>query len=134
CMSYNRGCARPGERLGCRTYNAARETWDRNDPPRARIASGGHGSAVMPLEGELHHRLERALSVGDDHGTRGTRLLEDAQRFCARVRRLIARGLLPADTDAAPLETACHALQLPLRASKSSPTGKLGRTNLRERA
>jgi len=44
----------------------------------------------MPLEGELKHRLERALSVVDDHGTRGTRLLEDARRLCARIRRLIA--------------------------------------------
>jgi hypothetical protein len=98
-----------------------------------RVADRLHGSS-MPLEGELKRRLERALSVVDDHGTRGTRLLEDAQRFCARIRRLIGKGLLPPDTDSTALETACHALQLPLRASKASPTGKLGRTNLRERA
>jgi hypothetical protein len=87
----------------------------------------------MPLQGELKHRLERALKVVDDHGTRGTRLLEDAQRFCARIKKFIAKGLIPLDTDPAPLEVACHALQLPLRGVKHSPTGKLGRTNLRER-
>jgi hypothetical protein len=88
----------------------------------------------MPLEGELKHRLERALSVVDDHGTRGTRLLEDAQRFCARIKRLISKGLIAPDTDPTPLEVACHALQLPLKGTKHSPAGKLGRTNLRERA
>jgi hypothetical protein len=87
----------------------------------------------MPLEGELKRRLERALSVVDDHGTRGTRLLEDAQRFCARVRKLIAKGLLPEGTDPTPLEVACHALQLPLKAARPTVAGKLGRTNLRER-
>jgi hypothetical protein len=87
----------------------------------------------MPLEGELKHRLERALSVVDDHGTRGTRLLEDAQRFCARIKRLIAKGLIPPETDSTPLEIACHALQLPLRTNKPTVAGKLGRTNLRER-
>src|SRR2546421_568628 len=88
----------------------------------------------MPLEGELKQRLERALSVVDDHGTRGTRLLEDAKRFCARIRRFIFKGLIPADTDSTALEIACHALQLPLKGTRGSPTGKLGRTNLRERA
>jgi hypothetical protein len=87
----------------------------------------------MPLEGELKRRIERALSVVDDNGTRGTRLLEDAQRFCARVRKLIAKGLLPEGTDSTPLELACHALQLPLKGSRPTAAGKLGRTNLRER-
>lgn len=88
----------------------------------------------MPLEGELKYRLERALSVVDDRGTRGTRLLEDARRLCARVKRFIARGWVPPDTDSSAIEVACFALQLPLKATKASPTGKLGRTNLRERA
>src|SRR3954470_10176003 len=87
----------------------------------------------MPLEGELKHRLERALSVVDDHGTRGTRLLEDAQRVCARLKRFIAKGVVPPDTDSAAMEIACYALQLPLKGGKSTPVGKLGRTNLRER-
>jgi hypothetical protein len=88
----------------------------------------------MPLEGELKHRLERALAVVDDHGTRGTRLLEDAQRLCARVKRLIEKGVIPAETDPTPMEVCCFALQLPLRATRTTVTGKLGRTNLRERA
>jgi hypothetical protein len=88
----------------------------------------------MPLEGELKHRLERALAVVDDHGTRGTRLLEDAQRLCARVKRLIEKGVIPVETEPSPIEVCCYALQLPLRASRTGVAGKLGRTNLRERA
>lgn len=87
----------------------------------------------MPLEGELKYRLERALSVVDDHGTRGTRLLEDAQRVCARLKRFIAKGVVPPETDSTAMEIACFALQLPLKGTKSAPVGKLGRTNLRER-
>src|SRR5436305_63307 len=87
----------------------------------------------MPLEGELKHRLERALAVVDDHGTRGTRLLEDAQRICARIKRLIAKAVVPPETDSTAIEVACYALQLPLKASKNNPGGKLGRTNLRDR-
>src|SRR5678809_1453965 len=67
-----------------------------------------HGS-IMPLEGELKHRLERALSVVDDHGTRGTRLLEDAQRICARVKRLIGKGVIATETDPSPIEVCCYA-------------------------
>jgi hypothetical protein len=88
----------------------------------------------MPLEGELKRRLERALSVVDDHGTRGSRLLEDAQRLCARINKFISKGFVPPETDSSALELACHALQLPLKATKTLPTGKMGRTNLRERA
>ncbi|HEY7115033.1 MAG TPA: hypothetical protein VH475_00515 [Tepidisphaeraceae bacterium] len=89
----------------------------------------------MPLEGEMKRRLERVLGVVDDHNTRGTRLLEDAQRLCARIRRLIERGVIPAETDPAALEVACHALQLPLKSTRGgSVAGRLGRTNLRERA
>jgi hypothetical protein len=88
----------------------------------------------MPLEGELKHRLERALTVVDDHGTRGTRLLEDARRICARIKKLIAKGVVRPETDSAAMEVACFALQLPLKTTKTSPAGKLGRTNFRERA
>lgn len=89
----------------------------------------------MPLDGELKHRLERALTVVDDHGNRGTRLLEDAHRLCARVRTLIARGLISPETDSAAIEAAVMALQLPLKSTRGAAApGKLGRTNLRERA
>lgn len=88
----------------------------------------------MALEGEMKLRLERALSVVDDHGTRGTRLLDDARRLCGRIRTFIKKSLIPPETDSAPLELACIALQLPLKATKTAPLGgKLGRTNLRER-
>jgi hypothetical protein len=87
----------------------------------------------MPLDGELKRRLEHALSVVDDHGTRGTRLLDDARRFCARIRMLIARGVVPAETDSAAMEVACMALQLPIKATKTA-SGKPGRTTLRDRA
>lgn len=87
----------------------------------------------MALEGEMKLRLERALSVVDDHGTRGTRLLDDARRLCGRIRTFIKKSLIPPETDSTPLELACHALQLPLKVIRTAPTGKLGRTNLRER-
>src|SRR5207248_2560688 len=70
----------------------------------------------------------------DDHGTRGTRLLDDARRFCARIRRLMSRGMLPPQTDSAALEVACMALQLPLKATKASAGKVTGRSTLRERA
>jgi hypothetical protein len=89
----------------------------------------------MGLEGEMKRRLERALSVVDDHGTRGARLVDDAARLCSRIKKLIGMGLIATDTDSTPLEVCCYALQLPLKATKTMPTGKvLGRTNLRERA
>ena len=88
----------------------------------------------MPLEGQLKARIERALGVVEDHGARGTRLLDDARRLAARVRHIIAQGVVGPDTDPAPIELACHALQLPLRGFRMTPTGRLGRTNLRERA
>src|SRR6188768_4062025 len=78
-----------------RAFEPRPPIWERrrSRAPRAGVVVG-HGS-VMGLEGELKRRIERALGVVDDHGTRGTRLLEDAQRFCARVRRLAEKGLLP---------------------------------------
>jgi hypothetical protein len=88
----------------------------------------------MPLEGQLKARLERALSVVEDHGARGTRLLDDAVRLIKRVRRFIDRGLIDPATDPTALELACYALQLPLKSSRLTPTGRPGRTTLRDRA
>jgi hypothetical protein len=88
----------------------------------------------MPLDGELKRRLEQALAIVDNHGTRGTRLLDDARRFCARIRTLIARELVPPQTDSAAMEIACMALQLPFKAAKPTAPGKQARTTLRERA
>jgi hypothetical protein len=88
----------------------------------------------MSLDPEIKRRLERALVVVDDHGTRGSRLLADADRFCRRLRRFIKMGLVPAETDPLPLDLTCYALQLPLKSNRAMGTGKTGRTSLRERA
>ncbi|HSV12610.1 MAG TPA: hypothetical protein VLI90_00010 [Tepidisphaeraceae bacterium] len=91
----------------------------------------------MSLDGKLRKRLERALAVVDDHGTDGTRLIDDAHRLWRRVQKFLNLNLIPngpngADLDA--LELASYALQLPFRQNKVPTVGKLGRTNLKERA
>jgi len=88
----------------------------------------------MPLEAQVRARLERALGVVEDHGARGTRLLDDAVRLARRVRRFIDRGLIDPATDSTALELACYALQLPLKSSRLSAMGRPGRTTLRDRA
>jgi hypothetical protein len=88
----------------------------------------------MPPEGQIKARLERALGFVEDHGVRGTRLLDDGNRLAARVRRFIQMGMIPADTDATALDLACLALQLPLKAIRSTPSGRVARPSLRERA
>ena len=89
----------------------------------------------MPLDARLRQRLEEALGVVDDHGTAGPRLLEDAVRLWRRVEKLVAMNLVPAEgLDRDALEAACYALQLPLRRTRTLPTGKAQRTTLRERA
>ena len=87
----------------------------------------------MPLDGKLRKRLERALSVVDDHGTAGPRLVDDAHRLWQRVQRFIRLNLIPSENDTDALELACFALQLPFRQNKVPTVGKLGRTNLKER-
>lgn len=88
----------------------------------------------MPLDKKLKDRLERALSVVDDHDTAGPRLVDDAKRLWSRVRRFIAMNLVAAGVEMEAMELACYALQLPMRQNKALPVGRLGRTNLRERA
>ena len=86
------------------------------------------------MDNKLRQRLTRALAVVDEHGVRGPRLMDDADRLWRRVQSLLKLGLIPnesADTDA--LELACYALELPMRSSSNLPAGKLGRTNLRDR-
>jgi hypothetical protein len=87
----------------------------------------------MSLEGKIHKQLAAALESVDELSTRGPRLVDDAQRLWQRLRRLIKMDLA-AEPDLAALELACWALQLPMRQSKPPSSGKLGRTNLRERA
>jgi hypothetical protein len=88
----------------------------------------------MSLDGKLHKRLERALRVVDDHGTTGSRLLDDAQRLWQRVQKFLALGLIAHTAQEDALELGCHALQLPFRQNVVPAVGKLGRTNLKERS
>ena len=80
----------------------------------------------------LHEHLQRLLAA-DESGVRGTRFLDDAQRLRQRVWRLLGLNLIPPDIDRGPLELACHALQLPMRQTRSA-AGRLGQTSLKERA
>ena len=92
-----------------------------------------HGSD-MPLEGQFKARLERALGGVEFSGVQSTRLLDDANRLAARVRRFIRLGVIPPETDTTALDLACLALQLPLKTARPTPTGRIARPNLRERA
>lgn len=89
----------------------------------------------MPLDSRLRQKLDEALSVVDDHGTSGPRLLDDAARLWGRVGRFLGMNLVPRDgLDLEALELACYALQLPQRRSRMLPTGRQQRGTLRERA
>src|SRR3954452_20162320 len=88
----------------------------------------------MSLDGKLRKRLERALAVVDDHGTDGSRLIDDAKRLWRRVQKFLNLNLIPNPADLDALELASYALQLPFRQNKVPAVGKLGRTNLKERA
>ena len=87
----------------------------------------------MSLEANLKKQLAKALDPVDEQGTHGPRLLDDAKRLWRRVEKLVALDLV-ADPDLDALELACYAMQLPMRQMKPPSAGKLGRTNLRERA
>lgn len=87
----------------------------------------------MPLEQKLRKHLAEALESVDEQGTRGPRLIDDARRLWDRIQRFISLDLA-AEPDLPALELACYALQLPMKQAKPPTAGKLGRTNLRERA
>jgi hypothetical protein len=86
------------------------------------------------VDAKLRQRLTRALSIVDEHGTYGPRLIDQSSRLWRRVGALSTMGLVADPIDAPALELASWALQLPMRSTKLLPAGKLGRTNLRERA
>jgi hypothetical protein len=90
--------------------------------------------SAMALDTKTTQLLDRALSKVDDQETRGTRLLDDAKRLWGRVQALMDMNLLPASSDTDPLQLACYAMQLPLREAKNLPAGKLGKSNVRDRA
>jgi hypothetical protein len=89
----------------------------------------------MALEPRLEKLLHRLLVTVDEMGARGNRLLDDARRLWARVRRFIALGMHQSeqlDTDA--MELACLALGLPLRHTRPPIAGRtMGQMSLRER-
>ena len=85
------------------------------------------------MDAKVRQRITKVLAVVDEHGTIGQRLIDDASRLFRRVEALIKLGLIPPDCDIDALELACYALQLPMRDSRLLPTGKFGRTNLRDR-
>jgi len=87
----------------------------------------------MSLDAKVRKLLTHALETVDERGLKGPRLIDDAQRLWHRIQRFVAMDLV-AEPDLAALELACYALQLPMRQAKPPTTGKLGRTNLRERA
>jgi hypothetical protein len=87
----------------------------------------------MSLEPGLRKRFEEVLSTLDDQGSLGPRLKGDAARLWKRVTKFISMNLISPEIDLDALELACYALQLPPRQGRGIISGRLGRTNLRER-
>jgi hypothetical protein len=85
------------------------------------------------MDGKLRRHLEQALRDVDEHRTRGPRLVDDAQRLFARIKKFIALKLLTGEPDIDALELACWAMQLPQKQSAAS-AGKLARSSLKQRA
>src|SRR5205823_868693 len=100
---------------------------------RVAPAPGRSHGGSTPVDAKVRQRLLKALAVVDEHGTVGSRLVDDANRLWRRVESFLKMGLVGPDLDADSMELACFALQLPMRDRRLLPTGKLGRTNLRER-
>lgn len=88
----------------------------------------------MALDASLRERLEQVLTVVDEHGTTGPRLVDDAVRLWRRIGRFLGMNLVTEGLDADALELACYAIQLPLRRSHTQAGGRPGRITLRERA
>lgn len=88
----------------------------------------------MALDASLRERLEQVLTVLDEHGTTGPRLVDDAVRLWRRIGRFLGMNLVTEGLDADALELACYAIQLPLRRSHTQPGGRPARITLRERA
>ena len=88
----------------------------------------------MSLDANVRQRLSQALAVVDEHGTLGPRLVDDAARLHARIQKFASMKLVTEGIDTDALELACFALQLQARRVKSLPTGRAGRTSLKEKA
>lgn len=88
----------------------------------------------MALDSKLRERLEQVLTVVDDHGTTGPRLVDDAVRLWRRIGRFLGMNLVTEGLDDEALELSCYAVQLPFRRSHLQAGGRHGRVTLRERA
>ena len=88
----------------------------------------------MALNGDLRGQLEQTLTVVDEHGTTGPRLVDDAVRLWRRIGHFIGLNIVAPSVDAEALELACYALQLPIRRSRQLPSGRAPRPSLKERA
>ena len=86
------------------------------------------------LDAKLKQVFEKALTKVDDQETRGPRLVDDAVRLSGRLHAFVKMNFVQGELNIAALEIACYAVQLPLRQQKLLPTGKLGRSNLKDRA
>lgn len=87
----------------------------------------------MSLQPDLRKRLEKVLSTLDDQGSLGPRLRGDAARLWRRISKWLSINLIGPGAEVDALELACYALQLPPRQGRGVMSGRLGRTNLRER-
>jgi hypothetical protein len=88
----------------------------------------------MALDTKLRQRLEQALTVVDEHGTAGPRLVDDAVRLWRRVERFVSMNLVAEGLDLDALELATFAIQLPQRRTRILPSGRPARATLRDRA
>ena len=88
----------------------------------------------MSLDANVRQRLLQALAVVDEHGTVGSRLVDDAARLNARIEKFAGMKLVAEGIDMDALELACFAIQLQARRVKSLPTGRAGRMSLKEKA
>lgn len=88
----------------------------------------------MSLDAKVTQRMERALNEVDDRGMTGPRLVDDARRLWRRMQQFMALGLIPSVSETTAMELALYALQLPFRQSSAPASGKLGQSNLKERA
>jgi hypothetical protein len=89
----------------------------------------------MSVDAKLREYVEQALSVVDDQGTHGPRLLDDAARLWRRIEQFLSMHLVHEGIDHEALELACYAMQLPNRRARIGATGKAAsRSTLRDRA
>src|SRR5687767_7446450 len=86
------------------------------------------------MDPKMRQRMQRLLETAGETSQPAPRLSGDAARLWARVQRFSAMKLASITDETEAVELACYALQLPMRQRKLLPTGKLGRTSLKERA